>query len=102
MTLYSPTVSFAVAATKATPPAPIEAELAESVAVAAEPETLKVTTPPSTGSSYALATVTWRASATAVLTCVVCPLPPATVIVKPRNSKAPTSVAEPSGREMPR
>src|SRR5262245_21622545 len=76
--------------------------LAERLAEAPVVGALKVTRPRVTGSPKGLAMVRTKGAGKGEKGGVVWLSPEATVSVKPRDSKAPMSGAEPRGRGMPR
>ena len=92
---------MAVAVTLAAPPE-IVAGLPVIAALAPDAGGVKVTAPPFTGSPNALVTLRARGLVKSVLIGVDWPSPPVFASVKPCDSKAPISQAEPCGRATPR
>lgn len=76
---------LAVKLWETTPPL-IVSELVAGVALAPDEGAVKVITPPSTGSPWALLTLTIRGAAKGVLVRALWPLPPVYVSVKRRDS----------------
>src|SRR5262249_10934435 len=102
LTAKLPETVLAVADTLAWPEALIVAVLpGENVALAPLAGAVKATTPPWTGSPNALLTVTASGVPKGLPTTALWLLPPATSIVKPRDSNAPMS-AVPLTRMTPR